>query len=115
MEAEYVALTECAKEIAWLRNVVDELCGLGMNLEKTLLFCDNKSAIHYARNKFEKSHTKHINIRIHYVRELLENKICELSHISGKRNPADFFTKAVPRDRLQVFVSRYFFVKKMVM
>lgn len=108
MEAEFVALTECAKELVWLKNVMDGLREIGAAVDNTRLYSDSMSAIHYASNKSERSRTKHIDVRLHYIRELIEKNIVELSHVCGKRNPADYFTKAVPKEKLANFISLYF-------
>lgn len=62
MEAEFVAMTKCAKELLWLSNIINELSEFGVILNITQLFSDNMSAIHYASNSSEKSCTKHIDV-----------------------------------------------------
>lgn len=108
MEAEFVAITDCAKELLWLRNVMDELGRLGVIAIKTRIYSDNQSAIHYANNNSEKFRTQHIDVRLHYIRELLDLKVFEVLHVCGKLNPADFFTKAATKDWLEFFLSWYF-------
>ncbi|GFY16425.1 retrovirus-related Pol polyprotein from transposon RE1 [Trichonephila clavipes] len=47
MEAEYVSLTEAAKEFIWLKNVIDNK-SLNLELSENVMFCDNQAAIRYA-------------------------------------------------------------------
>ena len=57
------------------------------------LYCDNMSAIDISKNPVQHSRTKHIDIRHHFIRELIENKIITLEHIRSNSQLADIFTK----------------------
>ncbi|GKB09322.1 retrovirus-related pol polyprotein from transposon TNT 1-94, partial [Tanacetum coccineum] len=43
--------------------------------------CDNQSAIHLSRNAMFHERTKHINVRFHFIREIVESKEIELANI----------------------------------
>ena len=49
---------------------------------------------------------KHIDIRYHYIRELVEEKEVELYFIDGNNNPADMFTKNLGRVKFEKFRSQ---------
>lgn len=98
-EAEYVAITEASKEMVWLQNFLEEL---GKKQEDNILYCDNQSAIHLAKNPSFHSRTKHIQLRYHFIRSLLEDGILKLEKISGSQNPADMLTKTVTIDKLKL-------------
>ena len=57
------------------------------------LYCDNMSAIHMSKNPVFHSRTKHIDIRHHYIRELVEKNIISLEHVDTLENRADILTK----------------------
>ena len=59
------------------------------------LFCDNLSAINISKNPIQPSRTKHIDIRHHFIRDLVEDKIINLEHVSTENQLADIFTKAL--------------------
>ncbi|MCH95641.1 peroxidase 4-like [Trifolium medium] len=59
------------------------------------LFCDNLSAINISKNHVQHSRTMHIDIRHHFIRELVEDKIVNLEHIATEKELADIFTKAL--------------------
>ena len=59
------------------------------------LYCDNMSAINISKNPVQHSKTKHIDIRHHYIRDLVENKIVTLEHVGTKEQVADIFTQAL--------------------
>ncbi|KAL5841649.1 hypothetical protein ACOSQ3_012252 [Xanthoceras sorbifolium] len=98
-EAEYVAVTEASKEMVWLQNFLEEL---GKKQEDNVLYCDSQSAIHLAKNPSFHSRTKHIQLRYHFIRSLLEDGILKLEKISGAQNPADMLTKTVTTDKLKL-------------
>ncbi|KAL5825678.1 hypothetical protein ACOSQ3_021741 [Xanthoceras sorbifolium] len=98
-EAEYVAVTEASKEMVWLQSFLEEL---GKKQEDNVLYCDSQSAIHLAKNPSFHSRTKHIQLRYHFIRSLLEDRILKLEKISGAQNPADMLTKTVTTDKLKL-------------
>jgi len=65
-EAEYVALSESAREACWLRSLYDELSLLPKELP-TLVLGDNKGAIAMTKNPQFHKRSKHIAIRWHWV------------------------------------------------
>ncbi|WJX14008.1 ABC-type xenobiotic transporter [Trifolium repens] len=98
-EAEYVAVTEASKELIWLQGLLTEL---GFIQEKSVLYSDSQSAIHLAKNSAFHSRTKHIGLRYHFIRSLLEDEVLTLSKIQGSENPADMLTKVVTIDKLKL-------------
>jgi hypothetical protein len=59
------------------------------------LYCDNLSAINISKNPIQHSRTKHIDIRHHFIRDFVEEKIVTLEHVSTEEQLADIFTKAL--------------------
>ena len=77
-EAKYVAMTEAIKEMIWLHGLLTEL---GFKQEKNVLYSDSQSAIHLAKNSAFHSRTKHIGLRYHFIRSLLEDEVLKLEKI----------------------------------
>lgn len=46
----------------------------GINQDTMTVFCDSSSAINISKNPVQHYRTKHIDIRYHFIRELVENK-----------------------------------------
>jgi kynurenine formamidase len=65
----------------------------GYKLSKIPLLCDNESAIHMADNPVEHSHTKHIDIRYHFLRDHQQSGDIEIAYVSIKEQLVDIFTK----------------------
>ena len=92
-EAEYIAATEAVKEALWLRGLIGDL---GMVQDNVDVHCDSQSAIHLAKNQVHHGRTKHIDVRFHFIREIIESGEVILKKISTKDNPADMMMKVVP-------------------
>ncbi|RVW92289.1 Retrovirus-related Pol polyprotein from transposon RE2 [Vitis vinifera] len=69
-EAEYRALANAASETVWLNSLLHEL-GFPLKVPP-LLLCDNLSATHLSFNPVNHSRMKHIQIDLHFVRELVQ-------------------------------------------
>ena len=93
MEAEYIGLTECAREIIWLRSLLLEL-GHTQN-QPTTLFGDNTASISVAEPPRTHTRSKTIDIRHHAIRSWIETKQIKLEHIRTTEMTADIMTKAL--------------------
>lgn len=103
-EAEYVAATHATKQLLWFRTLFDEL-GFPQPTTSTL-FTDNQAAIAIAHHPEFHARTKHIDIALHFLRDLVRNETINTVYINTKDNLADVFTKGLPRPAHQDFVSR---------
>ena len=80
------------------------LIELGYKISVPLPICDdNQGAIFVASNPVTERRTKHIDIRYHFVRELIEEGKIEVLYIPGEHNPADMFTKSLARVKFEYF------------
>ncbi|MCO5586210.1 hypothetical protein L7F22_040149 [Adiantum nelumboides] len=95
-EAEYMAANEATKEALWLSRLVGDL---GMAGDAPMLHCDCQSTIALAQNPVFHAKTKHIEVRYHFIREVLEDKRIQLVKILTDDNPADLFTKSLASQR----------------
>ena len=57
------------------------------------------SAINISKNPVQHSRTKHIDIRHHFIRELIEDGLISLEYISTKSQVADLLTKPLDFQR----------------
>ena len=94
-EAEYIAASDAAKEVVWLRKFIGEL-GVAPSLKHPVpLYCDSTGAIAQAKEPRVHQCTKHILRHYHLVREIIDRGDIKLLKIDGKENLADPFTKAI--------------------
>ena len=92
-EAEYIALTEAVKEAKWPNGIVSEL---GLNQDTIPICCDSSSAIQLSKNSKYHERTKHVDIRLHFIREEIERGAIDVIKIFTEDNPADALTKPLP-------------------
>ncbi|WJX52062.1 hypothetical protein P8452_38206 [Trifolium repens] len=91
-EAEYIAAGSSCSQLVWMKQMLKEY---DVEQNALTLYCDNMSVINISKNPVQHSKTKHIDIRHHYIRDLVENKIVILEHVGTKEQIADIFTKAL--------------------
>ena len=97
-EAEFIAITEACKELLWVKKFLQEL---GFDHDKYLLLCDSQSAIHLGKNPTFHSRSKHIDVRYHWIRDVLDARLLELAKVHTDDNGADMMTKALPRGKFE--------------
>jgi hypothetical protein len=95
------AMTSAIKDGIYFRNLFGEIMGpthVAVNLKD-----DNQGAIFIALNTVNNSRTKHIDIRHHFIRDVLRNGLYFLSKVHTNYNVADFFTKPLAKPKFVTF------------
>jgi hypothetical protein len=105
-EAEYVALSETAREVLFLRGLMADL---GFPQPATVVNEDNQPAIHLALNPETTARTKHLNIALHHVRDLIQDSTLTLQYCATEHMLADSLTKSsLPAGRVELHRSILF-------
>lgn len=99
IEAEYMAVTEAFKEAKWMKGFMEEL---GHEQESLIVYCDNQSAIHLFKHQVFHKIYKHNDVRMHFVREIIESGEVIIHKISTDNNPADMCTKVIGNFKFQL-------------
>lgn len=100
-EAEYVAAAGCASQALWVREVLEEF---GVHLEGSMTIkCDNTSTIKLSRNPVFHGRCKHIGVRFHFLRDLVNNGSVVLEHCGMNDQVADILTKPMSREQFLKF------------
>nr|GMD95432.1 Retrovirus-related Pol polyprotein from transposon TNT 1-94 [Ipomoea batatas] len=89
-EAEYIAATKGVKEATWLRGLVMEL---GVSQSYTVVFSDSQSVIYLTKNDTYHDKTKHIDVRYHFIRDIVAAGDIVVQKVHTLENPADVLTK----------------------
>jgi len=89
-EAEYISLSDTSHQLVWVRNLFSEL---GIELAPIPLYGDNQGTIFITSNLVQEKRSKHIDLRYHYIRDVVQLDKVELFFIEGTQNPVDMFTK----------------------
>ena len=101
-ESEYVALGECGQELKFVSMLLAEI---GIGEVPGTIFEDNEGAIFLAKNQQVSMRTKHIDVRYHFIRDLIQDGYLNLQYVSTDNNYADFMTKNVSKDILRKLFS----------
>lgn len=88
--------------MVWLQNLLFEL---EISRKNSIFYSDNHSAIYLANNLVFYSRTKHIELKYHYIQELLEKRILQLVKIRVSENFADILTKVVTLVKLKLCIT----------
>ncbi|XP_043812719.1 secreted RxLR effector protein 161-like [Manihot esculenta] len=96
-EAEYIAATGGACQGLWLKKIIAEL--RGDDKVKPVLKVDNKSAISLANNPVFHERSKHIDTRIHFIRDCVQCGDIQLEYVKTEEQVADLLTKPLARQR----------------
>lgn len=79
MESEYYALALGICEGMWFQRLLNEL-GI-TTMKTTRMFYDNQATINIAKNLVHHDKTKHIEIDKHFIFEMVNNRVVQLTHI----------------------------------
>ena len=92
-EAEYRAMASTASELAWIKQILEDL---GFKIQAPIkMFCDNNAARHITSNAVFHERTKHIEVDCHYIREKVQAKEIEVPYVKSQDQLADIFTKGL--------------------
>ncbi|KAG8501656.1 hypothetical protein CXB51_004770 [Gossypium anomalum] len=100
-EAEYMAITEACKEAIWLKGLFSEH---NEDLQINTVFCDSQSTIFLAKDQMFYERTKHIDIRYHFVCDIIARGDIFVRKITTYENPADMMIKSLPITKFEHFL-----------
>lgn len=101
-EAEYISAAATAKELVWFKKLFTDCV---INLENYVLYVDNTSAIKLMKNPEFHQRSKHIDVRYHFVRELVRNNVMTVKYVESEKQLAEIFMKALPKPRFECLVT----------
>ncbi len=94
VEAEYVAMSRCAQQMIWMQSWLEEV-----EIEHDapgIIKGDSRGAVALAKNTKDQGKVKHIDIRHHYLRELVKFGAISFEQISSADNIADLLLNHSP-------------------
>jgi len=97
-KAEYIATGSCCTQLLWMKKL---LCAYGFTQDTMVIHCDNTSAINISKNPVRHFRTKHIDIRHHFIRDLVESREVALIFIPIENQLADILTKPLDGSRFE--------------
>ncbi|CEP01473.1 hypothetical protein PBRA_002079 [Plasmodiophora brassicae] len=98
--AEYVAASELAREVVWVRMLLTDI---GFTLtDPSIVLEDNTAAEQMVKTLGVTDRNKHIRVKWHYVRECVQEGLLRFERVASKNNPADALTKPTTREPVEV-------------
>jgi transposase InsO family protein len=109
-EAEYIAACSASCKAIWLRKLLTGLFDLEMRA--TAILCDNQSCIKMTENPVFHNKSKHIEIRYHFIRDMVQRGALKLQYISTDEQVVDVLTKPLSRVKFEHFQDKLGIVRK---
>ena len=111
MEAEFVALTEATKELLWFDRILNECINYKIvpnKKVKSLMYVDNVATMDFTKSPIENYRTKHIDVKMFFVRDLIYKNVFDIKYVRSKDNLSDVFTKPLTKNELGKFKQNIF-------
>jgi hypothetical protein len=97
MEVEYIAASEAAKEVVWIKNFVSEF-GVFPSVSSPMnLYCDNSGAIAQAKEPRAHKRAKHVLRYYHLIRKIIGRGDVKVCKVHTDHNVADPLMKSLPQ------------------
>ena len=100
-EVEYVATCSTSCEAVWLRKLLSDLFDL--QLDATCIYYDNQSCVKLSKNPVFHNKSKHIEIKYHYIRDMVQRGVVKLQYVATDKHIADVLTKPLARVKFEYF------------
>ena len=94
-EAEVIAVIQCVQEMLYIKKVIESMkltVDLPMQIE-----CDNKGAVDLVNGWAVGGNSKHIDVRLNFLRELKESGVIRISWVATGEQVGDLHTKNLER------------------
>jgi hypothetical protein len=109
-EAEYIVARFASVKSIWRRKLLTSLFDLKM--EVIMILCDNQSCIKMTENPVFQDKSKHIEIRYHYIHDMVQRGAIKLQYVSMDDRVADVLTKPLSRVKFEHFRDKLGLVQK---
>eukprot|EP00253_Pinus_taeda_P008156 PITA_08156 len=98
-EAKYRGVVKITIQALWLQHFLIEL---GVQFRQHIvIWCDNQSTLKFGRDPVQRQRTKRIEIHMHYIRDLVHDRVIDLQFCPLAEQTADIFTKTFIEQKLR--------------
>ena len=91
-------------EVVWLRKLLSDLFDLQM--DATCIYCDNQSCVKLSENPVFHENSKHIEIKYHYTKYMVQTGALNLQYVVMDEQTADVLTKPLSRVKFEYFMEK---------
>jgi hypothetical protein len=103
-EVEYIALCVAVCKAVWLRKLLADL--FGHEMDSIVIHCDNQRCVNLSENPVFRDKSKHIKIKYHYIKDMVQRKVVHVQYLSTHKQVADVFTKPLARTKFEYIRER---------
>jgi hypothetical protein len=103
-EAKYIALSVAVRKAVWLHKLLTDL--FDHEMDPTTIHCDNQSCVKLFENPVFHDRSKHIEIKYHYIRDMVQRKTIHVQYLPTHEQIIDIFTKLFAKTKLEYFRER---------
>lgn len=94
-----MSMGDCAKHILWFRRLLyvltmEPVSTTPIRMIPSTVFNDNNGVVFLSKEAAVNSQSKHIDVRHHFIRDLVKDGVISPAMIDTKAMPADYLTKA---------------------
>jgi hypothetical protein len=100
-ETEYIVASVASREAVWLRKILSDL--FSVELEPTVIHYDNQSCIKLFENHVFHDRSKNIEMRYHYVRDMVQRNILSIQYVPTAKQTANILTKPLSLTKFVYF------------
>ena len=101
VEVEYITVSASCKEVVWLRKILYEL--FEGKIDSMIIHCDNQSCINILENPLFHDRSKHIEMRYHFIKYLVQRGALKLQYIRTDEHIANILTKPLTTSKFVYF------------
>jgi hypothetical protein len=104
-KAEYITISKASREAYWIREIMKDLRLFNKSTTPSIkIYMDNKGAINLTTSDMQTKRSKHINIRYHYTRDMVDQGIIQIKQIPTADMVADSYTKPLGSEAHSYFI-----------
>jgi hypothetical protein len=104
VEAEYIALSVAVHEAVWINKLLTDL--FDHEMDPTIIHCDNQSCVKLSENLVFHDRSKHIEIKYHYIRDMVQRKTIYVQYLPTHEQIIDIFIKPLAKTKFEYFRER---------
>ncbi|KAK8528344.1 hypothetical protein V6N12_074874 [Hibiscus sabdariffa] len=98
-EAKYIATSEMAKEVVWIKKFISELGVVPSISDAIGFYCDDNRAIAQAKRPRSQKKPKHFLKRFHLIREIIDRGDVDIYKVHTDNNIVDPLTKPLAQQK----------------
>ena len=103
-KAEYIVASDACKEAVWLKKLLSDM--FNGKLDSTIIHCDNQSCIKLSKNPVFHNRSKHIEMKYHFIKDLVQRGTLKLQYIRIDEEIVDILTKPITTTKFVYFCDK---------